>query len=537
MSAAFDIRRAGHVTASPSGSSLSREVVFKVLSTTKSAGGVLGMMRYVARVRKQDRDGPEVVLRDGAGDPVPGSETGDFSRRREAARDAWDSMDLIPDEENLTGRSRDMAPVERSRMPLAERLSKRQAFHFVFSARLDHPDQKRAMEEAVAATVRDLFTGEGHMAWQALHDDPVEGGGHSHAHVHVIVKARPEYEGGAPIRFEPDGVRLQEIRQTFADYARLTGLQVEAKQREDREEVREAVAEGRERLRPHATRGNRTGRQPQRVGNPLVRTPGWAATRGLDRGRILAPGTGKRPEKPSAVSPSPAGLSQDETPASGLTTLWQRLRPRRRKKDKGPQPFMAGPGEDEMLQRLSRSFPDAVAARRSWQTMRTEDARLADWYMRNRPEVFGDVYGEVYRRRPRQAPVCRHRDDPFYRDLSPWADKALPAPVVARPLERASQLIRRQEGLQQKRRDAALVSDCLAVKSGLDGLSRRLRLSGEAGTRSLSDRVDEATDRMLDHAVRNLSSGRRPAGHAAATVLQKAATKGREQVPRPDRGG
>ena len=546
MSLATDMQRGGHVTAPAREATLSREVVFKVLSTTKSAGGVLGMMRYVARVREQDREGPAVVFRDGAGDPVPEFEHGDFSRRRKAAKDAWASMELIPDEENLTGRSQHMAPVERARLPLAERLSKRQAFHFVFSARLDHPDQKRAMEEAVAATVRDLFAGEGHMAWQALHDEPVEGGGHAHAHVHVIVKARPDFDGGQPLRFEPDGVRLQEIRQTFADYARLTGLQVEARQREDREEVREAIAEGRERLRPHTSWNRKVGRETNRVGNPLVRTPGWAATQGLEPGRIMPV------RKPAPAGTSPDGETVKDIEAvrddsdGPFGALWRRLRPGKKPGDKKRgsaadlQPVRL-PGEDELMRRLSRSFVQPEVARQSWQIMRTEDARLADWYMRNRPEVFGDVYGEAYRRRPRRAPVCRHRDDPFFRDLSSWPktsdERTLPAPVVTRPVERAGYLLRRRDDLQQKRRDAGMVADCLAVKSGLDGLSLRLRLSGEAGARDLSDRVNAMTDRMLDRAIDTLSAGRRPAGQAAATVLEKVAVKGRPQVPRPERGG
>ena len=89
----------------------SDEAVFKLISTTKSRAEAKGMVRYVARARKSDRDDPTVAavkLRDGEGEVLSRTDAAEsFAGVRAAVDGAFEGLELTPEAENL---KKDAAP-------------------------------------------------------------------------------------------------------------------------------------------------------------------------------------------------------------------------------------------------------------------------------------------------------------------------------------------------------------------------------------------------------------------------------------------
>ena len=114
----------------------SDEAVFKLISTTKSRAEAKGMVRYVARARKSDRDDPTVAavkLRDGEGEVLSRTDAAEsFAGVRAAVDGAFEGLELTPEVEPAP--EVEIAPGGRRRA--AGDLSRRQAYHFTFSAPL-----------------------------------------------------------------------------------------------------------------------------------------------------------------------------------------------------------------------------------------------------------------------------------------------------------------------------------------------------------------------------------------------------------------
>ena len=220
----------------------SDEAVFKLISTTKSRATAKHMVLYVARARKSDRDDPTVAavkLRDGEGEVLSRTDAAEsFAGVRAAVDGAFEGLELTPEAENL---KKDAAPSPPAAPPAGDLepapeveiapggaappagdLSRRQAYHFTFSAPLRQRAELIAFEEAARAAIEENFTDAGHRCLWAVHGEDVAGEGetqHGHAHVHMVVKA--EHENGGPrLQIGAAGRDVRELRESFAAHAR-----------------------------------------------------------------------------------------------------------------------------------------------------------------------------------------------------------------------------------------------------------------------------------------------------------------------------
>ena len=301
------------------------------------------MTRYVARARSQDRDDPTtatVQLRDGEEGPVSrasGAES--YEETRAAVDRAFDELELRPESENLKKKA---APPPPGTQPPAEALRHTVAFHFTFSVPIRKASDLTAFEQAVDWAVEENFTREGYKCLWAVHGEDVKGEGegrHGHAHAHMVVKAESDEPGGQRLRFGGGGQGrdVRDFRENFAARARDVGLTAASTWREDRAEVREAVAEGREVLRPHRDYGRARSKLAERA-------PDWALAyepAAVSRRRLAAR------RRQTGADPWPT----EPPPPEGL----QRLTPRRRE---AAEASGTGPG-------ASRSAPGR-ALRGSW---------------------------------------------------------------------------------------------------------------------------------------------------------------------------
>ena len=470
--------RAGRIVAPPRDGG-SAEAVFKLISSTKSRQDAKRLVRYVARVRKSDRDDPTVgtvQLRGGAGEVIARAGRGEaFDETQARVGEAFEALELTPEAENLKVRPQAaraeerlreveepgfVAPepqalaapkagavedalrrhgvaepdpgaaqqqalglalldVERERErakrarrrraeqsraagevedpdeaagleapepaagPDIEDLRHRQVYHFTFSTPLARPGDPALFELAVEAAVEENFTDRGHRALWAVHGGGVKGEGespHGHAHAHIVVKARNEDTGRYLNIGRHEGARdVRDLRESFAEHAREVGLTAEATWREDRAEVRDAVAGGTEVLRPHRDhRRSTVGRQAPDWA--LAYEPSAIARREVARSRRKA-GEPAWPEAP--------------VPAQGL----ERLRPPRRRRRRGG----AGPAQARLEARLEGHYEDAGGAVDAWRELRTEletrpggDPSYADWWLAKRPEAFGEPLAAAF---------------------------------------------------------------------------------------------------------------------------------------------
>lgn len=321
------------------------QVVVKAAGSSKSRSGVRACIRYVARLRAQDD--ASVPVFDEMGRPA-----------RDRVFEALDGWALDADADNLSPAARLQPDISLSER---RRLRHVQSRHFVMSIRADDMAAGAAiLRDAVAATIDEVFTRQGHRVLWAIHTDTP-----GRPHAHVVVKAQSEL--GGRLRCDIHGDLFDTIRAELALNLVRAGLPHQAARREDRADVRAVVLSGDEPLRWRRGRGD---------GDLLRRAPDWCAEHG-------------------------AGLVAPLPPPPPEHQWWRRLVPRRKKSGR---PF-DGPEEYREAFVLARKiFSDPIAALVSWQRLAMEggvrrenggihhpNRSLALWYLKMRPETFGDL--------------------------------------------------------------------------------------------------------------------------------------------------
>lgn len=317
------------------------QAVVKAAGSRKSQAGVRACLRYVARLRQDDHD--LVPLFDEFGRKLAGDQI--FK-----VLDGWG---LEPDADNLSAVARWGGETD---LPERRRLRTVQAWHFVFSIKAEPDnDVSEPLIRAAGATVDSLFTRQGYRVIWALHRDHPD-----RPHIHVVVKAVSET--GDRLRCDIHGDLFDTMRSEFAANLSAVGLPFQAARREDRSERRSQVMQGQVPLRPW--RDRRAGR-----GDLVRRAPSWFARFGEDYVARL-----KRKGDPPARE-------------SLLDRLWRRLAP-------NPPPVPVGMAEVFPLFQMVYRHPHR--AMESWRCLARDGThaastrRLAEWYVRCRPEAFGE---------------------------------------------------------------------------------------------------------------------------------------------------
>jgi hypothetical protein len=329
------------------------QVMVKAAGSRKSRAGVRACVRYIARLRENDR--------------MPAKMFDEFCRRLPPERvlAAVEDWRLEDDKDNFSaaGRRDPAAPLgERERLRLI------QAWHLIFSVVSDDEQEDaetgRKLERAAAFTIDAIFTRAGHRVIWGLHTDRP-----GRPHVHVVIKA--ESELGGRLRFDRYGDFFDTIRRELTDALQKTGLMFDATRREDRGEIRDLIVTGQAPLR--TGRGNGDGDlarrapswfarfgeehvigQRRRTGEQLAEVPAWR--RWMDR--LTAP--------PEPKLPPIAGLAEARAPFAKLY----------REPDKALVSFLWLAIEGGERDRTG--------------TVRHPIRRLAEWYVGHRPEVFGE---------------------------------------------------------------------------------------------------------------------------------------------------
>lgn len=320
------------------------QAVVKAAGSRKSRAGVRACVRYVARLRDGDRD--QAPLFDEFGRELVGD-------RVFKILDTWR---LEPDGDNLSAAVRRGGEAD---LPERRHLRTVQAWHFVFSIQAEPGrDAAEPLVRAAAATIDVLFTRQGHRVIWALHRDHPE-----RPHVHAVVKAVSE--NGVRLRCDIHGDLFDTMRCEFAANLSAAGLPFLAVRREDRSDLRVQVMKGEVPLRPWRRWAGR--------GDLVRRAPGWFARFGEDYIERL-----KKADDPSS-------------PESVIGRLWRKL---------GGKPATRPPVSPALavafplFEKVYRNPHGAVA---SWRHLATEGGpaastrRLAEWYIRHRPEVFGEL--------------------------------------------------------------------------------------------------------------------------------------------------
>lgn len=320
------------------------QAVVKAAESRKSRAGVRACVRYIARLRDGDRD--QVPLFDEFGRELAGDRV--FK--------ALESWELEPDGDNLSAEARRGGVAS---LPERRRLRTVQAWHFVLSITTE-PDRdvEGPLVRAAAATIDSLFTRQGYRVIWALHRDHPE-----RPHVHAVVKAVSET--GARLRCDIHGDLFDTMRSEFAANLSAAGLPFQAARREDRSDFRAQVMKGEVPLRPWRRRDGR--------GDLVVRAPGWFARFGEDYIKRLKQG------------------EQTFPPESVIGRLWRKLAVR---SDAPPRVPAALAVAYPLFQKVYLNPHGAMA---SWRHLAAEGGaavpirRLAEWYIRHRPEVFGEL--------------------------------------------------------------------------------------------------------------------------------------------------
>lgn len=211
-----------------------KQAVVKARSRPKSRQGVTNLIKYVARLRPQDKDDKSVKgmqVWDGYGTELAVDEVLALPR-------TWD---LAVDNDNLSKRARILLTAgRRSEVDVLderERLRNIQAWHFCFSIKENEDGMLDLFRVAARATVDKAFAAEGHEVIWAIHADHTD-----QMHAHVVVKAKSAF--GHRIHSDIHGDYLHYLRETFASNLRRVGLDYEATRRIDREPMREGIASG-----------------------------------------------------------------------------------------------------------------------------------------------------------------------------------------------------------------------------------------------------------------------------------------------------
>lgn len=209
------------------------QAVVKPVSRTKSRSGVVGMIDYIGRIDADSRrkGSAPVAVYDDLGDRV--------SRGIDVARE-WG----INDKDNLSKLAR-VRPDLIGDLDDNERLKELRAWHVVISTPCDGTDAESvaARQRAAFLCWADEILGQDgrRYVWAQHLDDPAR------PHIHVVF--HPKDMNGRSIHFDRQGRLLDEWRAEWARQGMTMGLDVLASRREDRSELREAIADGKERLR------------------------------------------------------------------------------------------------------------------------------------------------------------------------------------------------------------------------------------------------------------------------------------------------
>ena len=476
------------------------EAVFKLISSTKSKAAARRMVRYVARVRKKDRNDPTVgavQLRDGEGEVLTRALADEgFEETRARVDAAFEELELVPEGENLKAGS---TPPEDGAPPPAEDLRHRQTYHFSFSTPMREPGDLLLFEEATAAAVRENFTDARHKCLWAVHGADVAAEGesvHGHAHAHLVVKAG--HDGGRR-RLDLSrkaGGDVRDLRESFAEHARAAGLTAAATWREDRAEVREGVAAGEAVLRPH--RDHRRSRLGRRAPEWALAYEPRAVTRWAEARKRRDAG---EPAWPQAPRP-PEGL--------------ERLAPRRRRQRRR----RPGRAQERLEGRLEGFYEDVPAAVESWRELRAElearrdDPSYADWMIANRPEMFGDPLARAFRENGRGALTG---DGEFRRLLAGAAAEMPGEPPPRAEGERGAQRRQRKADLDERLAGASALerrrADLREISTSLSSLASEL-VRDDAAAAPAAERIRaEASQARLraDEAPAPVSPAGRPA--------------------------
>ena len=430
-------------------------VVVKSISGARHRGGLLALVRYVARLREVDastRDRP--VVRDETGRSLPAST---------AARLVED-WDLPADADNLSAAARRLAAEGRrlEELPPARRWRTVLARHYTFSVPLPRDDLGEVaeadvarLEAAVGEAVRETFGADGYPVLWAVHR---EHGGQVHAHVVARTVARD----GRRLRHDREGLCFDRWREALAEGARHHGLDVEATRLADRPEVVDATLGGRRRedvMRPLP----RWDAIERRRGEARLveRVPDWFGASGQEYGRrrgrrdlqralggrglpeawrgeedgggLIGRLLRRRPAEEEAVMDilrRARVYADDQVEAAARRLIaaarrdrdaaWrlvverpERFGPTRARRlsretaraldEALPRRQADRTSEERPLERLAerlsvlRVWVDERGADRTrealaaWREMRREDRALADWYLRHQPIAFGPV--------------------------------------------------------------------------------------------------------------------------------------------------
>lgn len=364
----------------------SRETVLKVLSWGKSRSAARRMLDYVARAREEDgQTGPKPVLRDEAGEVLTlGQAHARLGGPAELDGTGWGMVD---DRDNLSPEARALAPILRSGLDEQRRLRRRQVVHISFSiGGTDSPRERLALEAGTARAVQEIFGANGFPVAWAVHDDH----GRSHAHLIVGTQTRPDELGRRKtLRLGPEA--LAEIRQRFTERVADLGVEVVATRRLERGEVRQSVMTPAP--RPLSAKGIDRGRPPDRTdgaaaisGAPGVGAIAKLSPPGLD-GQVAVRAPGYVVQHADALRAEVRAVIQLEAEEASAG--------QGREGSKRPRVSPRGRAFEDLFERV---HVDPQAARERYAELETElsiredTGRLADWYLANRPEIFGAAF-------------------------------------------------------------------------------------------------------------------------------------------------
>lgn len=253
-------------------------VVVKAISGARHRGGLLALVRYVARLREVDASMERPVVCDEMGRELAATSAPRLVADWELPADA-DNLSAAARRLEEAGRRSDELPPERRWRTVLAR-------HYTFSVPLPRNDlgevveaDAARLEAAVGEAVRETFGADGFPAIWAVHR---EHGGHVHAHVVARTVARD----GRPLRHDREGLCFDRWRHALAEAARRYGLDVEATRRADRPELVEATIAGSRRedvLRPVPRWDAIEKRHGER--RLVDRVPAWFGVEGKEYGR------------------------------------------------------------------------------------------------------------------------------------------------------------------------------------------------------------------------------------------------------------
>jgi hypothetical protein len=374
------VRTSGHQAQAKSGQKggggarnrpASRESVFRVLNSTKSAYAPIKQARYISRTGEQHADS---VNRDAHGKAIEiplENERGQRIEGRAAVDAEIASWGLKPDHENRSKKWDQATDAERLAMKSTDRLKSRQAVHMLFSV-----PKGSATAEQLGAAIREAAAEQfaGHKYVIAVHTD------HGRPHVHLIVKYESEMRDrrGKPKRLHLSKDRTAGVREAFTEAAKRQGIDVQATRRVDRTQTREAIAQGAEPLKEHV--GRTGGRRP--ISNMLrEKAPGWYDQHGLTYEKHWRHG--------------------HDAPSEGtLKGFMSRFSARHK-------PLAQRGGELAELAKSFAHYKDADRAQRAFLDLARSDPKLAHWAWRKQPELFGVPASETKGTSPRFGQITK----------------------------------------------------------------------------------------------------------------------------------